>query len=106
MLAGRTRFGPCGATTSKTRRASYLSSTAMTGSLDAYKAVDGGYVDGEEGQGPDDGVKGRAGEDARGGRTEGRSAPGPGKQENHKFRTILCNNKDGLIHLSKSQKQN
>ena len=77
----------------------------MTGSLDCYKAddggyddggyvdggyVDGGYVDGEEGQGSDDGVKGRAGEDARGGRTEGRSAPGPGKQENHKFRTICA----------------
>ena len=33
-------------------------------------------ANGEGGQGPDDRVKGRAGKDARGGRTEGRCPPG------------------------------
>ena len=36
-------------------------------------------ANGEEGQGPNDRVKGRACKDARGGRTEGRSAPGAEK---------------------------
>ena len=58
----------------------------MTGlKLTIYADAEAADVDadhganGEEGQGPNDRVKGRACKDARGGRTEGRSAPGAEK---------------------------
>ena len=87
MLGGKTRFVHCGATTSKTPRVSSLLSTVMTGlRLTAYDNADADAdneadadANGEGVQGPDDRVAGRAGKDARGGRTEGRCPPGDSK---------------------------